>query len=106
MSEAKKGTFTPEFFAGLLSPLVLLPFLGIAVVRAYVVSTLWGWYVVPGFGQQTLRPVFAYGIAMLLNYSIAHAPYDEKPKFWRNMFRAALSAGVVLLFGWLGTLFI
>ena len=91
------GLFMPLMVAAIIVPLVLL--------RAWVLATLCGWYVVPAFGVQPLRMVYAFGLALLATYTLPHRGKDEKT-LPRTILDAALGAVVVLVMGWIGTLFI
>lgn len=91
------GLFMPLILATIIVPLVLL--------RAWVLATLWGWYVVPAFGVQPLRMVYAFGLALLASYTLPRHGKDEKTLL-RTMLDAVLGALVALVAGWIGTLFI
>jgi len=88
--------------------LVALPFIAFVgcIVQAYVISTLWEWYIVPFFGAKHLPLVFAFGICLLFQYlcPVNHPTDDRKlsEKLGYTMARPLLA----LLFGWIGTLFI
>lgn len=78
----------------------------ILATRAWVLSMLWGWYVVPVFGVQPLRMVFAFGIAVIVMEIIPSIREDNGRPAGELVVRALTSPLVGLALGWLGTFFI
>ena len=77
------------------------------ILRAWVLTVLWGWYVVPAFGAEPLRIVHAFGLALLLSY----ATHRRLPKgqedhgLISSLIYGASLALVSLAIGWAGTWF-
>jgi len=93
------GVFAPVFIAMILTPIVLL--------RAWVLTWLWVWYVVPAFGLHPLRMVYAFGLALIVNFLTANpTKTDTDKKWWSDLLIAAGGPLFVLLCGWIGTFFI
>ena len=88
-----------------------------SIFNGYVLSVLWGWFVVPTFAAPTLGVVPAIGIALVVGY-MTHQMRDkifrdedkkEEPKFRQIMARgtafAILKPLNALFFGWIVHLF-
>lgn len=94
------GLFTPLIAAGalvLLSPLIIL--------RAWVLTMLWGWYVVPAFGAEPLRLIFAFGILMIVMVFRGVRPKSDKT-LGETVVDTIASSLLILLVGWAGSLFV
>lgn len=107
-----------------MTALLTILFVGIyiitmAIARAYVLATLWFWYIVPTFGLSPLKLVEAFGISLLVGF-ISHQreskmerAYEEDLKEGdeyygvRKLFETTLYVlsfyAATLLFGWIGT---
>ena len=100
-----KQTAVAAVAALAIAGLPVLIFVGSAI-QAYVISTLWGWYIVPFFGMKPLPLSVAFGISLMVNYlqPINHSKDERKSseKISQNLLRPVL----VLLFGWVGTHFL
>jgi len=90
--------------------LIALPiFIFVAsVVQAYVLSTLWGWYVVPFFAAKPLPMVVAFGLSLIVNYVHPHLiRYKEDTRgTGEKLLDSCLRPAVALLMGWVGTFFL
>jgi hypothetical protein len=88
-----------------------------SIFNGYVLSVLWGWFVVPTFGAPTLGVAPAIGIALVVGY-MTHQMRDrifrdedkkEEPNFRQIMARgtafAILKPSNALFFGWIVHLF-
>lgn len=86
----------------LASPLIFLAVL----VKTFVISTLWGWYMVPYFGVEPLPMVVAFGIILLVGYLMMPLMHHEDKRTWQQKLWAAIAVPPLFLFmGWLGTFF-
>lgn len=77
-----------------------------SVVKAFVITTLWHWYIVPFFHLPELPLAISFGISLLISYLI---PESENNKDWtlgQKLAYMILFPATVLLFGWIGTFFI
>lgn len=92
---------------GLMLGLLKFPFrVGQGVYRAFVLATLWSWFVVPQFGYRPLPLVAAYGLLLIasLFYRFSHAE-DEARKhatgvFLMDILGSLLASSMVLAVGW------
>ena len=61
--------------AGLLILIVTIPFiLGMAILRAFVLKTLWGWFIVPVFNLPPLGMAAAFGISLTISTFLPSSP--------------------------------
>lgn len=77
-----------------------------AVWRGYVLSILWGWFMVPAFGLPALTVPLAIGLSLVVGFLTAHRLKKDKDFEWGwaigNMIFAP---AMVLLIGWIVTRF-
>lgn len=88
----------------MLSLILMIPVS--VLVHGLVVSTLWGWFVVPTFGLPDIGILTAAGLSMVFNYgstssSKALETTEEIVQFAIN--RLALVPSMALLIGWIIT---
>ena len=99
-----------DFWLVLFSPLILaalvLAYAPLAVLKAWVVSKLWAWYVVPTFEAPTLSVAVAFGLVVLVAFVAKASPPKTERGFWADTALAVAGHLLVLLLGWLGTWFI
>lgn len=100
--------------------MVLLAILGFVVLlvvssifNGYVLSVLWGWFIVPVFNLPVLTVVPAIGIAMVVSYlTYQYNKSDEddnkisSEKIGKLIAMAILRPLLALFFGWIVHLFI
>jgi len=91
--------------------LVILEFFMLLVVssilKGYVLSILWGWFIVPVFSLPELTVVSAIGIAIVVSY-LTHQYNENKGEgksFDKRIAIIILRPFFVLLFGWVVHLF-
>ena len=73
-------------------------------LRAWVITKLWAWYLVPGFGLATVNLPVAFGISLLIGYLVPTV--HDKEKSWQdNLLQVIINPFVVLFIGWVGSLF-
>lgn len=77
-----------------------------SVVNAFVISTLWGWYIVPHFNAQPLPLAIAFGIGLLTNYLIHHSYREQQGTSNQRLAYSIMLPISVLLFGWIGSFFV
>lgn len=75
-------------------PLVWLP-------KGFVLSTLWGWYVVPFFGLQALPIPIAMGILLIVNSVISSGTVPKDKDIKLTMFGTYIGPWLSLFLGWL-----
>lgn len=78
---------------------------GSVLLNAFVLTTLWSWFVVPTFGLQGLSMPVAFGLGVILNLHLA--PHFARVAQSKKLdFLDVLSYPLgALLLGWLATLF-
>ncbi len=95
-----------------MAPIVLAGFLALCLTAAavmvwsgYVLSLLWGWFLVPTFGFPVLSIPAAIGLALIVRYLTAHKTdvtkdktKDERIAEWGVAF---LWPALALLVGWI-----
>lgn len=92
------GVFAPALIVGLLAPLIIL--------RAWVMSVVWGWYVVPAFGVAPLRVVYAFGLSLLATEIIGRRKTTDDRKWYQTLTEAIVLPLITLGLAWLGTFFL
>ena len=81
------------------------------IIKGFVFSKLWFWFIVPTFQMQPLRIVEAIGIIFLIDFIRAKRDKEAaKDDFWEtlanNMVFIVLVAAFALFSGWIVTLFL
>lgn len=103
MTEIKSA----DFYAGVLSPfLLILLVVPLVLLKAWVLTYLWKWYVVPMFGLPPLRLVFAFGLSLTANYLLPSHTENGKQNGATLLVQLVISPFVALALGWIGTWFI
>lgn len=68
----------------------------------YVLSIIWGWFMVPTFGLPLLSVTAAMGVALVIGYlTHAYKEPDSETHPWKRMFYVFMRPLVVLVFGWI-----
>lgn len=77
------------------------------MLRGYVISKLWAWFIVPTFHQPNLRIPVALGISTLIGMFFVGVKQDDTNKEWYHPFMVGfLSSVLFLFFGWIYSLFL
>ena len=107
MSQPNTSDENAAFVAGLLAPVALILLIApFALIRAFVLTKLWAWYVVSLCGLPKLGMVHAYGLMLIAGFCLPHAASPDKVKGWGvKLCVAAILPFTALLSGWIGTLF-
>ena len=78
----------------------------LAALRAWVITVMWGWYLVPGLGLPPITLPVAFGVSLLITYLVRRDEgAKEKKKAPEIIAEALLMPFMVLLVGWIGTWF-
>lgn len=84
-----------------------------ALWRAYVLTVMWAWFVVPTFHVSGLSMPMAYGLSLLVAMLTSNKTGNEAEstnsateKFANAMALSFILPAIVLLFGWITTKFI
>jgi hypothetical protein len=88
------------------APVLFLCIVVTPFIRAFVLKTMWGWFMVPLFGLPSLGMVAAYGLALTvfaflprdLSIDSEYRPKDAAEKLIRN---TVVSPFVILGLGWI-----
>lgn len=84
--------------------LLIAVLFGTLILKAWIISQLWLWYIVPAFGLPALRTIYAFGLALILNFTL---PYRSDRVVTRDYIVSGIGFCVfTLLVGWVGTWFI
>jgi hypothetical protein len=96
--------------AGAIAAVVLLGALGIPMliglgflVNGYVLSALWGWFMVPALHLPPLSVPYAIGVCLVAGFLTNHRNGKEAERdvpWWQPMLMVVLKPGLALLFGW------
>ena len=81
----------------------------IILLRSWVLTILWGWFMCPYFGLEPLTMPYAIGIALvigMLTQSASELKDQYKEEAWKRMVGLALAPFVTLLIGWIALQFI
>lgn len=73
-------------------------------IGAFVVHTLWAWFLVPALHVAPLSIVAAYGLMLIVNYVTWQGTLPQetdKKKQVSNLANALLRPWLVLFFGWI-----
>lgn len=94
-----------QFMAVVLT-LTLIP-----IMNGLVLSTLWGWLIVPIFEIQPLRAIEAIGILVVISFMKTHSISDDDDKdFWPNFAKSIMVSIVLAVYalfaGWVVTQFL
>lgn len=86
-------------FAGVvIVPLVLA---ATSIWRGFVLSILWGWFLVP-LGMPPLTVAYAIGVSLIVGFlTVRHSKEDEQPEYGKAMLRVTLVPAFALAFGWI-----
>ena len=79
-----------------------------AVWRAYVMTVLWSWFVIPMFGLQPLTIAVAFGLCLFVALFSRRTNSDEeneKMKSWQYWAVNAVSPLAILGLGWIAKQF-
>jgi hypothetical protein len=94
--------------AGCVLFLLWLP-VGI-ILRGWVISRLWSWFIPATFGLPSLTVARAIGLSIIVSVFTAHIPRDDDKGMLETMLRgigfALLFYGLALLTGWITKAFV
>ncbi|MGI4942838.1 MAG: hypothetical protein ACRYHQ_20125 [Janthinobacterium lividum] len=94
------------FVAGMLAPVALVLLIApFALIRAFVLTKLWGWYIASYFGLPLLNMTHAYGLMLIVGFCAPLRTESKVTSWGMKLSVAAIAPFTVLLSGWIGTLF-
>jgi hypothetical protein len=77
----------------------------VILLRSWVTTVLWAWYIVPGFNVPPIRMSIAYGATLLIHFVTPHVP-DDKKKPWETIGWSIIVPIFSLTVGWIGSFFL
>lgn len=92
--------------AAVLAVLIAAPLITLVVIwDGYVLSVLWGWFLVPAFGLPALSIPMAIGLSAVATLLTTHGAKPDEDK-WRVFLRPILGPAFLLLIGWIAKSYI
>jgi len=97
-------------FIGYITTTIIVIFLS-AIFSGYVLSVLWGWFILPVFDAPTLTISSAIGLSIVVGFIARDYPEEnnkgDSPSdiLGKAILKAAIKPLMVLLVGWIVTLF-
>ena len=90
--------------AALMVSAIFAVLLGACIVRAFVLSTLWDWYIVPSLGWPSIGLPAALGFVLMVACAFPgrREGKQEKDRFITEVLRGFTGPALVLLAGWIG----
>ena len=88
----------------ILTTIISIP---VSVVwSAYVLTILWGWFIVPQFGLEPLTIRFAIGLSLIITYLTYKYDHYEDDRSAQERFYSQLGLAIIkplfaLFFGWI-----
>ena len=82
----------------------MLVFLGI-VLRGYVLTKFWAWFIVSTFEVKPLALINAIGICFFVGLLWPRPDSKEGKSFWVKTLELFVGMGIYLLIGWIVSLF-
>lgn len=76
-----------------------------SIWRGYVLSILWGWFIVRAFGAPPLNIPLAIGLSLIVGFLTQRLTKKQEDVYFLVM-GASLGPAMVLLFGWIVTKFL
>ena len=93
-----------DFGMGVATPLIAFIYIAPACLwKAYVVTRLWDWYIVTGFGVPPLRMVIAYGLSVMAALMLTSAHGKDEREAWLKITMPFIGPAISLFAGWIGT---
>ncbi|MCU4119322.1 hypothetical protein [Variovorax sp. N23] len=90
----------------LVVPGVILLIAASATWRGYVLSILWGWFMVPAFGLPGLTVPLAIGLALVIGFLTERSAKKKEDFDWGiAIAQLIFSPAIALLIGWIVTRF-
>jgi len=91
----------------LLVAIIMIPVS--TVINGWVLSILWGWFIVPAFNQPSLSVIAAVGVSITIRF-VTYQISDIKTEYQKDaheLFGMSFIMPFIILFiGWLVTLFL
>jgi hypothetical protein len=98
--------------AAILSLMLMIAAIPMALLRAFVLTKLWLWYLVPGFGLAPLTLGYAYGLSLIAGYltfqfhkSTDKDDGDRVDSAVQTIFFGLIYPLLILFAGWVGKQF-
>jgi len=86
-------------FAAIFVAIVLLAMIPLAILNGWILTILWGWFVVPIFHLPPLTIAPAMGLSLLVSYMTKE--YVNSESTWKNVSITFTRPFMVLLIGYI-----
>lgn len=104
---ATNARSSADYWLGVMTPVILLIWIVPAVLlRAWVLTALWAWYVMPGFGVSPLHMSIAFGLSVLIALAIPRSTGKDDKGAWQIITASFVNPLMSLLMGWIGSFFV
>lgn len=96
------------FYSGMITPFLIAAWIvPVLLLRMWVITMLWAWYVVPGFNVAPLRMSIAFGLSTIV---VMLSPKRDSDKSGVPLGQMATESVINQLFplaiGWAGSFFV
>ncbi|MCK9429320.1 MAG: hypothetical protein M0R17_04900 [Candidatus Omnitrophica bacterium] len=84
---------------------VIISMIVVLMLRGFIITKLWAWFIVSLFNLPTLTIASALGISLVCDIIIPRQS-NKSDEIWSSLLSSVLLSLLVLLFGWIIYLFI
>lgn len=108
MSASTRKVDTTIFYAGVITPFLLAAWIvPLLLLRMWVITMLWAWYIVPGFNVAPLRMSIAFGLSTIVTMLSPKRVSDKSGKAVGELVTESLINQLFpLAIGWAGSFFV
>lgn len=106
VSKSYDDPFKESFIWMVAAVGVLVWIIPTILLRSWVTTVLWAWYIVPGFNVPPIRMSIAFGATLLIHFVTPRVPTDEKKSPWETIGWSILVPVFSLTVGWIGSFFV
>lgn len=104
MSAATKADWSGDTIVGMILPFALVVYAVPAILlQAWVVTKIWGWYIVPAFGFAPLAMIYAYGLTILVCLIRPGSYAEDDRNVMAKLSAPYLAPCFSFVIGWIGT---
>ncbi len=98
--------FKESFTWGFAAVVTLIWIIPVILLRSWVTTMLWAWYIVPGFNVPPIRMSIAFGVMLLIHFVVPRVPSDEKKPLPEMIGWSIAQPLFSLTLGWVGSFFV
>lgn len=81
-------------------------FAAVWLLRIWVITILWLWYIVPAFQLPPLRMVYAFGLSIIVAHVMARRSQTNDKTWQQIAMESAARSLAALIMGWIGSFFL